>query len=440
MHVFAVYHFQACALNKPTFGKMADITRCGIFWFYLMKKRKEIKYHKYDKEGNSTLSFSSFVGNMKRRRMFIQAVLAVLNQPKPKVVWMRLRSDAWFEMVMRSYNEQQWYENFRVTKTTFMFILNEIRDDITRQDTVMRKAISAERRLALTLYYLASTAEYRTLAHLFGVSNSFVCIVVKDVCDAVNRRLSRMIDFPQGEDLVQVMECYEKNWDIPMCAGAIDGTHIPILAPQESHADYVNRKGYHSIIMQAVVDCRYTFRDVVIGWPGSVHDARVLSNSSIYKKGNENKLFPGNLTKQIGDQDVSPFLIGDPAYPLLPWLLKPYPENNNTTPIKCRFNYCLSRGRMTIENTYGRWKGRFPRFLKRVDMGVTFLIPVTKASCILHNICEMQNNDFLPEWEERISSLEVLEEPEACGHNEMVAGDAADKRETMAEYFFSRVC
>lgn len=90
---------------------------------------------------------------------------------------------------------------------------------------------------------------------------------------------------------------------------------------------------------------------------------------------------------------------------------------------------------MTIENTYGRWKGRFPRFLKRVDMGVTFLIPVTKASCILHNICEMQNNDLFLEWEQRISSLEVLEEPEARGHNEMVAGDAADKRETMAEYF-----
>ena len=46
------------------------------------KKRKEMKYQKYDKEGNSTLSFSSFIGNMKRRRMFIQAVLAVLNQPK----------------------------------------------------------------------------------------------------------------------------------------------------------------------------------------------------------------------------------------------------------------------------------------------------------------------------------------------------------------------
>ena len=29
------------------------------------------------------------------------------------------------------------------------------------------------------------------------------------------------------------------------------------------------------IVMQAVVDARYLFRDVVIGWPGSVHDARV---------------------------------------------------------------------------------------------------------------------------------------------------------------------
>ena len=49
-----------------------------------------------------------------------------------------------------------------------------------------------------------------------------------------------------------------------MCGGAIDGTHIPILAPNESHADYVNRKGYHSIIMQAVVDHNHLYRDVVI--------------------------------------------------------------------------------------------------------------------------------------------------------------------------------
>ena len=31
-----------------------------------------------------------------------------------------------------------------------------------------------------------------------------------------------------------------------MCAGAIDGTHIAIIAPKEDHTDYVNRKGYHN--------------------------------------------------------------------------------------------------------------------------------------------------------------------------------------------------
>lgn len=49
-----------------------------------------------------------------------------------------------------------------------------------------------------------------------------------------------------------------------MCAGAIDGTHIPIIAPSINHTEYVNRKGYNSIVMQAVVDCNYLYRDVVI--------------------------------------------------------------------------------------------------------------------------------------------------------------------------------
>ena len=104
-----------------------------------------------------------------------------------------------------------------------------------------------------------------------------------------------------------------------MCAGAIDGTHIPIVAPSECHAEYVNRKGYHSIIMQAVVECKYLYRDVVIGWPGSVHDARVFSNSCIFQKGNEGKLFPHDLPAEIHGVEVSSFLVADPAYPLLPY-------------------------------------------------------------------------------------------------------------------------
>lgn len=43
-----------------------------------------------------------------------------------------------------------------------------------------------------------------------------------------------MIDFPRGKELVQVMDYYEERWRIPMCAGAIDGTHITILHPKRA--------------------------------------------------------------------------------------------------------------------------------------------------------------------------------------------------------------
>ena len=53
--------------------------------------------------------------------------------------------------------------------------------------------------------------------------------------------------------------------------GAIDGTHVPIQAPLEKPTDYVNRKAFHSVVMQAYVDARYLFRDIAVGWPGNVH-------------------------------------------------------------------------------------------------------------------------------------------------------------------------
>lgn len=41
--------------------------------------------------------------NIKRRRMIIQAVLAVMNHPRIKSVYMRLRNDAaWFDMALAS--------------------------------------------------------------------------------------------------------------------------------------------------------------------------------------------------------------------------------------------------------------------------------------------------------------------------------------------------
>lgn len=111
--------------------------------------------------------------------------------------------------------------------------------------------------------------------------------------------------------------------------------------------------------MQAVVDARHVFQDVLIGWPGSVHDTRVLSSSELCNLGLQGKLFYPNITERVLGVDLNPVILGDLAYPLLNWLVKGYPENQNTPIWQCNFNYWLSRARMTVENTFGRWKESF---------------------------------------------------------------------------------
>ena len=298
----------------------------------------------------------------------------------------------------------------------------------------MRQAISARRRLAIVLYYLSSTAEYRTIANLFGVSISFVCSCIKEVSTVIVQKMkTKFITIPKGEEMNEIMRIYKDKWQFPMWAGAIDGTHIPIIAPVVDHTDYVNRKGYHSIVMQAVVDSMYLFRDVVVGWPGSVHDARIFSNSGLYKKGNEGTLFSSDVSETIQGCDIQPLLLGDPAYPLLPWLVKGYPENSNTSDVERHFNYMLSRARMTVENTFGMWKGRFQKFLKRVDMQVETLVNVVVASCILHNICELQDNVFLEDWEPDV--IPLGQPPAVAIVDAAATTDATDVRDALAQYF-----
>ena len=81
---------------------------------------------------------------------------------------------------------------------------------------------------------------------------------------------------------MDVVRGFEEKWGFPQCFGAVDGSHIPIIPPHDCPTDYFNRKGFHSIVLQALVDHENRFMNVNVGWPGSVHDARILSNSEVF--------------------------------------------------------------------------------------------------------------------------------------------------------------
>ena len=107
----------------------------------------------------------------------------------------------WNHIVMETFSNNDWMENFRVSKQTFLYLCNELRSLISRQDTRMRKAIKVEKRVAITLWCLATCSEYRTIGHLFGVSRCTVCVIVHDTCRAIITAMQKKyIHFPADDD------------------------------------------------------------------------------------------------------------------------------------------------------------------------------------------------------------------------------------------------
>lgn len=157
------------------------------------------------------------------------------------------------------------------------------------------------------------------------------------------------------------------------------------------------------MIMQGMVDNRGRFTDVYVGWPGRVHDARVFANSTVYQKGQSKTLLP-NITRKIKGVDIPLVILGDPAYPLLQWVMKAFPNNGHLTDPQKNFNYRLSKARVVVENSYGRLKGRWRCLLKRLDVDIEDVPELVTACCVLHNMCEIHGDGFNEEWMEGCES------------------------------------
>lgn len=77
-------------------------------------------------------------------------------------------------------------------------------------------------------------------------------------------------------------------------------------------------------------------------------------------------------------------IVGDDAFPLQPYLMKPYP-NRNLGITQRVFNYRLSRVRRIVENVLGILTSRFSVFQKTNALEPDKDEKVVFAPCVLHN-------------------------------------------------------
>ena len=164
---------------------MESIVLCALF--LTLKKRRLHDAVERSKRLRARRRREFFRRQSRERLTFalLLSMAALTIQSPVRSVWVKPRSNIWWEEVVKStFTSRDWLENFRMSNATFLYVCNEIRSSVERSDTTMRRAISVEQRVALTLWYLSTGSDFRTIGHLFGVSKSTVCIVTKQVCRA----------------------------------------------------------------------------------------------------------------------------------------------------------------------------------------------------------------------------------------------------------------
>lgn len=177
------------------------------------------------------------------------------------------------------------------------------------------------------------------------------------------------------EDWKEIERGFNDTWQFPNCVGSIDGKHVVIQCPPNSNSLYYNYKGTFSIVLMAMADHDYNFTFIDIGSYGSISDGGIFGKSALYKAIEQNKL---NLPE-------TSVILGDEAFPLRRYLMKPYPRSKRLSYEQKIFNYRLCRARRIIENAFGILSSRFRVFRSQILLHPTKVVKVVKAACALHN-------------------------------------------------------
>ncbi|XP_010526381.1 PREDICTED: putative nuclease HARBI1 [Tarenaya hassleriana] len=308
-------------------------------------------------------------------------------------LWGKERPTDWWDRVSRpDFPEEEFRREFRMSRSTFNLICEELQEAVTKKNTMLRDAIPAPKRVGVCLWRLATGAPLRHVSERFGLGISTCHKLVTEVCRAINDVLMpKYLRWPSDEEIRSTKEKCESQFKIPNVLGSIYTTHIPIIAPKVHVAAYFNKrhternqKTSYSITVQGVVNSEGIFTDVCIGNPGSLTDDQILEKSSLFRQRAARGLLRDG------------WIVGNSGFPLMDWLMVPYTRQNLTW-THYAFNERIGEIQAVAKAAMGRMKGRWACLQKRTEVKLQDLPYVLGACCVLHNICEIRKEEMSPE-------------------------------------------
>ena len=111
--------------------------------YFSAKRRRSIRRYELMKVERERRQSDLLRRKRRECLIFIMTIgIVTSNLANERVIWTKQRSSDWWEnVVCSSFLSEQWMENFRMSRSTFLYLCDEIQSTVEQQDTILRKAV-----------------------------------------------------------------------------------------------------------------------------------------------------------------------------------------------------------------------------------------------------------------------------------------------------------
>ena len=137
----------------------------------------------------------------------------------------------------------------------FPDLVERLMPKLRKEDTWYRDSLEVGLNVAVPIRHLATEDNYKSLMYIFYVLHNTISSLVRDVCQAIWDEFGdESVSSPTtAEGWKEIVASYSKRWNVHHVLGALDGKHIRIRCPANGGSQFYNYKGYHSIVLLALV-------------------------------------------------------------------------------------------------------------------------------------------------------------------------------------------
>ncbi|XP_036345402.1 uncharacterized protein LOC118754619 [Rhagoletis pomonella] len=160
------------------------------------------------------------IQHLRRKQLLLLALLE--RSATQRSMWKLDRQSLFWEVNCNANDDHFFKTHFCITRASFDILCGFL-SNLKKTDTNWRTPISLQKRVAIVLFTLGSSGEYRVVSELFGVGKSTVCSIVLEFCEEVWKAMSTQYIKklpPTPETLAECVNGFHRP-GFPQCLGAI---------------------------------------------------------------------------------------------------------------------------------------------------------------------------------------------------------------------------